>query len=130
MVGERAGATSVDVRLEGGGLKSIEVGTHLLSEGKGFFSFTHVPPTGCSSQVRDDGCGIPEEQVALAVAAYYTSKIQDFSSLETLRSYGFRCDAPHWIDMSPPNAGITSLFLLLLLLAVRHSIRSAITVAK
>jgi DNA mismatch repair ATPase MutL len=40
--------------------------------------------------VRDNGRGIPRAEVALAVAPYYTSKIEDFAALETLESYGFR----------------------------------------
>lgn len=66
-----AGATRIDVRLEGGGLKSVEV--------------------------RDNGVGIPRAEVALAVAPYYTSRLQDFAALETLQSYGFRGEALHSI---------------------------------
>jgi hypothetical protein len=46
-------------------------------------------------KVRDNGCGIPRDDVGLAVAPYYTSKIRDFASLETLQSYGFRYSPPH-----------------------------------
>lgn len=40
--------------------------------------------------MRDNGVGIPRAEVALAVAPYYTSRLQDFAALETLQSYGFR----------------------------------------
>ncbi|HEV8658522.1 MAG TPA: DNA mismatch repair endonuclease MutL [Thermoanaerobaculia bacterium] len=62
-----AGATTIDIILEGGGRKLIEV--------------------------RDDGCGLSHDDAALAVERHATSKIRDFSDLTRVRTLGFRGEA-------------------------------------
>jgi DNA mismatch repair protein MutL len=62
-----AGATTVDIILEGGGRKLIEV--------------------------RDNGCGMSHEDARLAIERHATSKIRDFSDLTRVRTLGFRGEA-------------------------------------
>jgi len=62
-----AGASSIDVILEGGGKKRIEV--------------------------RDDGCGIAEEDALVALERHATSKIRSFDDLTRVRTLGFRGEA-------------------------------------
>ena len=62
-----AGATTIDVLLEAGGKKLIEV--------------------------RDDGCGMSEEDALLAIERHATSKIRDFEDLTRVRTLGFRGEA-------------------------------------
>src|SRR5688572_26132448 len=62
-----AGATTIDVILEAGGKKLIEV--------------------------RDDGCGMSEEDALLAIERHATSKIRQFDDLTRVRTLGFRGEA-------------------------------------
>ncbi|HSP35403.1 MAG TPA: DNA mismatch repair endonuclease MutL [Thermoanaerobaculia bacterium] len=62
-----AGATTVDVILEGGGRKLIEV--------------------------RDNGCGMSHDDALLAIERHATSKIRDFADLTRVRTLGFRGEA-------------------------------------
>ncbi|HYI07912.1 MAG TPA: DNA mismatch repair endonuclease MutL [Thermoanaerobaculia bacterium] len=62
-----AGATTIDVLLENGGKKLIEV--------------------------RDNGCGMSEEDALLAIERHATSKIRDFDDLTRVRTLGFRGEA-------------------------------------
>src|SRR5437867_12560403 len=62
-----AGATTIDVILEGGGRKLIEV--------------------------RDDGSGMSHDDVLLAVERHATSKIRQFDDLARVRTLGFRGEA-------------------------------------
>ncbi|HYO79007.1 MAG TPA: DNA mismatch repair endonuclease MutL [Thermoanaerobaculia bacterium] len=62
-----AGATTIDVILENGGKKLIEI--------------------------RDNGCGMSEEDALLAIERHATSKIRDFDDLTRVRTLGFRGEA-------------------------------------
>jgi DNA mismatch repair protein MutL len=62
-----AGAARIDVNVEAGGLKSI--------------------------QIIDDGCGIEKQDLALALSRHATSKIHSLDDLESICSLGFRGEA-------------------------------------
>jgi len=62
-----AGATTIDVLLESGGRKLIEI--------------------------RDDGCGMSADDAALALERHATSKIRAFDDLTRVRTLGFRGEA-------------------------------------
>jgi DNA mismatch repair protein MutL len=62
-----AGARSVDVEIEAGGVRL--------------------------TRVRDDGEGIPEDELRLALSRHATSKIRAASDLETITTLGFRGEA-------------------------------------
>lgn len=62
-----AGATRIDVDIEQGGVKII--------------------------RVRDDGCGIEQEDMPLALSRHATSKIVELDDLEAVATLGFRGEA-------------------------------------
>src|SRR5690606_123280 len=59
-----AGATRIDVHLEEGGVRLL--------------------------RITYDGCGIPKEELPLALARHATSKIASLGDLEAVNSYGFK----------------------------------------
>lgn len=62
-----AGASSIEVSIEAGGLKLI--------------------------QIVDNGCGIQQQDLAMALSRHATSKIHSLDDLESIRSLGFRGEA-------------------------------------
>ncbi len=62
-----AGASKVDIEIQRGGSKSLII--------------------------RDNGLGIPQEQLALALARHATSKVASLEDLESILSFGFRGEA-------------------------------------
>ena len=62
-----SGATQIDIQIEQGGVKRI--------------------------RVRDNGCGIAQDQLPLALARHATSKIKQLDDLEAVASLGFRGEA-------------------------------------
>lgn len=62
-----AGATRIDIELEQGGVKRI--------------------------RVRDNGCGMHADDLALSVSRHATSKISQLSDLDAINSLGFRGEA-------------------------------------
>ncbi len=62
-----AGATQIDIDIEGGGSRLI--------------------------RVRDNGCGIDKDELSLALARHATSKISSLADLQAIQSQGFRGEA-------------------------------------
>lgn len=62
-----AGATKIDIEIAGGGKSLIKI--------------------------RDNGCGIPKDELALALTRHATSKIVDVDDLSAIVSFGFRGEA-------------------------------------
>ena len=62
-----AGATQIDIDIEQGGVKRI--------------------------RIRDNGRGIPKEELPLALSRHATSKIASLDDLENVLSFGFRGEA-------------------------------------
>jgi DNA mismatch repair protein MutL len=62
-----AGSTQLDVEIEGGGIRLL--------------------------RVRDNGCGIAKEELALALSRHATSKIYELDDLEAVATLGFRGEA-------------------------------------
>ncbi|AKC32519.1 DNA mismatch repair protein MutL [Candidatus Pantoea carbekii] len=62
-----AGATRINIEIEKGGTKLI--------------------------YIRDNGCGIPKSELAMALERYATSKISSLEDLENIISFGFRGEA-------------------------------------
>jgi len=62
-----AGAKRIDIELEAGGVRLI--------------------------RVRDNGCGMPAQQLPLAIARHATSKIASLDDLESVSTLGFRGEA-------------------------------------
>ena len=65
-----AGATQIYLDLEEGGIRGIKI--------------------------RDNGCGIDQEDLALALSRHATSKIASLKDLEHVTSMGFRGEAPQY----------------------------------
>lgn len=64
-----------------------------LDAGSHFISITIEGAGRLMIEVADDGCGIPAEELALAVARYATSKLNSAEDLFHITTFGFRGEA-------------------------------------